>query len=858
MPSASPARPPLFTVVSACYNVARYLPAFIASIDAQDVDPALLEVIMVDDGSSDDTLQVLNAWAERRPGVVRVITQENAGQGAARNTGMAQATGEWITFPDPDDVLDPDYFSRAAAAVRRHPKIHMVATSRWLLNDHTGGLSDVHPLRAQFRSEGVYNLAVNHTFFHGGAVASFMRTDRIRTEGLTFDGRIRPNFEDGHFSARYLLSVAEPKVAFLTTRYHYRKRADGSSTLQNALGDRRRYSDVLRHGYLSVLTEAVRVRGHVPLWLQNFVLYELSYYVGREDAAVGTLAPLDVREEFHALLAEITALLDPVAIRSYRRTSMSTTTRVALEHGWRSEPWVQPYVVASDHDTGRDLVRISYRYTGAAPQERIMLGERQVEPTAAKVRDVMIQGRAVVHERIIWIPLKRVRVELDGRPAQFLPADPPLAHPVLRPQDLGKDPLAHRSRARTGPLGVRDRITLTLAHSKPVRDKYRDAWVLIDRVHNSDDSAEHLFKHLRAEEPDINAWFVVEEDTPCWHRLRAEYGNRIVAHGSDTWKLLMLNATRLISSHADQAIVRPPALRAFGSPKAKFVFLQHGVIKDDLSGWLNGRPIDLFVTSTHGEYNSVVDDHTAYRFTSRETVLTGLPRFDMLHRAGAAFPPEKRDLILISPTWRDNLVAPLRPGSQRRSAYDWITETPYWQNWSGLILSEDLERLGREQGLSVALLPHPNMDEALEAMELPDHVKRFSFNSDVDVREIFARAAVLVTDYSSTAFNSAYIGRPVVYFQFDQKPGQESRHVGLPGYFDYARDGFGPVVHEIAEAEAEIRATVEHGRESREPWRARIEETFPMRDDNNSRRVTREIKKMARPTKVRFVRTDEA
>lgn len=845
MSSSSPTRRPLFTVVSACYDVARFLPDFIRAIEEQEISPQQLEVIMVDDGSTDETPALLAEWAARRPEQIRVITQANAGQGAARNAGIAAARGRWITFPDPDDILDPDYFSRTAAAIRKHRNLDMVATSRWMLDDTTGELSNRHPLRSQFQRDGVYNLGVNHTFFHGGAVAAFMRTERIRTAGLTFDAKVRPNFEDGHFASHYLLLRSEPKVAFITTRYHYRKRADGSSTLQNARVNPRRYTDVLQHGYLELLERAAERYGYVPLWLQQFVLYELNYYVGREDSVVGVLAPAEVRDTFHELMGQIARRLDPMAIRSYRRTPMSPTTRAVLQHGWSEQSWVQPNVVVKKTDDEQGLVQLVYRYTGPAPTERLLVGARELVPTAAKVRDVVIQGRAVLHERILWVPNKRFRIELNGRLAELAQAEEQPAFVALRPGEMPIAPQAPRTPGlEPARLNVRDRLTWTIARSKPIREKFNDAWVLLDRVHNADDSAEHLFRHLRDHEPEVNAWFVVEEDTPCWHRLRADHGNRVVAHGSETWKHLMLNASRLISSHADQAIVRPHALRAFGALPAKFVFLQHGVIKDDLSGWLNARPLDLFVTSTRGEFDSVAGDHTNYRYTAKETVLTGLPRFDMLHRAGAQFPPEKRDLILLSPTWRDSLVAPLRPGSQRRSAYDWITETPYWQNWSGLVLSDDLRRLAEEQGLTVALLPHPNMEDALQAMDLPGYVKRFSFDGDVDVREIFARAAVLVTDYSSTAFNSAYIGRPVVYFQFDQKPGEETRHVGIPGYFDYTRDGFGPVVHELTDAEQAIRATVEHGRESREPWRTRIEETFALRDDQNCARVAAAIKAM--------------
>ena len=76
---------------------------------------------------------------------------------------------------------------------------------------------------------------------------------------------------------------------------------------------------------------------------------------------------------------------------------------------------------------------------------------------------------------------------------------------------------------------------------------------------------------------------------------------------------------------------------------------------------------------------------------------------------------------------------------------------------------------------------------------------------------LYARCALLVTDYSSVAFNVAYIDRPVVYFQFDRDEMLGGRHVGRKGYFEYERDGFGPVVTDLHAAELAIVAAIERG-----------------------------------------------
>ena len=113
--------------------------------------------------------------------------------------------------------------------------------------------------------------------------------------------------------------------------------------------------------------------------------------------------------------------------------------------------------------------------------------------------------------------------------------------------------------------------------------------------------------------------------------------------------------------------IGPPQLGRSGPATWRFGFLQHGVIKDDLSRWLNASELDLFVVSTAPELASVAGDGTAYRFTAKETRNTGLPRFDRLVQLGTAVPAAERDLVIVAPTWRQWLTLPLASGSQRRA-----------------------------------------------------------------------------------------------------------------------------------------------------------------------------------------------
>ena len=111
---------PLVSVVMPCHNAAPYLEEAVASVFAQTLDD--LELILVDDGSSDGSLEIQDRLAAAHPGRITLIRQRNQGPYPARNRGLAQAKGEFVAFLDADDWWREDFLERCHQALRRHPE----------------------------------------------------------------------------------------------------------------------------------------------------------------------------------------------------------------------------------------------------------------------------------------------------------------------------------------------------------------------------------------------------------------------------------------------------------------------------------------------------------------------------------------------------------------------------------------------------------------------------------------------------------------------------------------------------------------------------------------------------------------
>lgn len=114
---------PQISVIIPTYKRSAYLREAIASVLAQTFTD--FELLVVDDGSSDDTAEVVAAFGDKR---IHYIFQENAGRSAARNRGMAESHGEFIAFLDDDDLYLPHKLAVEVAFLERHPEVGLVAS----------------------------------------------------------------------------------------------------------------------------------------------------------------------------------------------------------------------------------------------------------------------------------------------------------------------------------------------------------------------------------------------------------------------------------------------------------------------------------------------------------------------------------------------------------------------------------------------------------------------------------------------------------------------------------------------------------------------------------------------------------
>ncbi|HAN4233363.1 TPA: hypothetical protein IFB63_004867, partial [Escherichia coli] len=179
--------------------------------------------------------------------------------------------------------------------------------------------------------------------------------------------------------------------------------------------------------------------------------------------------------------------------------------------------------------------------------------------------------------------------------------------------------------------------------------------------------------------------------------------------------------------------------------KYKFVFLQHGITKDDQSEWLNSRKIDYLVTASTYEYEDI-SRRGRYRYTTQETVLTGFPRYDNLVKNTIS-----KKQILIMPTWRKDLAGELQKKSSKRVKNPQFSNSIFCEMWGGFLRSDNLKKACFDKGYTVIFYPHPNLVDYIEDLNIPDYIKIGDLSTG-SIQTAFKDADLLITDYSSVAF----------------------------------------------------------------------------------------------------------
>ncbi len=898
----------LFTVIIPVYNAETYLSETVESLINQTIGFENIQLILINDGSKDGSEDICKYYASKYENV-EYHFQENSGVSAARNHGLNLAKGLYINFLDSDDKWDNKAFEEVVVFLSKYGRQKLLAAKEIFFDGQEGEhprnyifkkdkvchleknytYAPVATPQCFFRYDAVEKLRFNENLKHS---EDALFTTEIMLEDMSYGVMSKPVYyyrkHSNNASSSNLIVFSEHYYTDALTLYHdylinktiaelgsvpkfiqyelaynigWRVKDESAHEMDSSLISEYivHLTEILQH----IGDDTIEKQRHIGI---NHKLYMLAIKYGWDyETAIRNL-----KVDENMIVCDMEGDVHPVQkiTRGLKKTQIEfihTDTekgQVVVEGSSKlavPEDIVQVFVEINGKQYDADVYprkhfgfaysfddfryrRLHFRVTAPLDDRmkiRVLFSVNNSDPIEA----TLTFGR--------FVPLNEQFADTTyGKKKGFLyrMEDGQILlekmDTINVPDDLEEKYCAALEKDEEGREVVEFRKKYFAS-----RDSEKKLWIFTDRMTSAEDSGEVMFKYVN-EHPieNVETAFLIRDDVPDYKRLK-EIG-RVIPFNSEEYKLAVLEADMIISSAADDPILNPfKNLQRFIKDlyTYRFVFLQHGVIKDDLSGWLHraNKNIELFVTSAEREKQSIIDG--PYGYSAKEVVVTGLPRFDnFIDDHGTA----KDNSIYVMPTWREWLAPEFDVRAEDvdeiQKSQSGFQDSSYFKFYNNLLKNEKLHELLEKNDYNLYFALHPRMGSEMDAFYSDDRVHLLKPES-FTYGDAFKSMSLLITDYSSVAFNVALLNKPVIYAQFDYDEFYLSgQHTSTEGYFSYENDGFGPVVTTPEAVVQEVEELMERDFVNKEVYQNRIKDFFYYPDDGASRAelVYREILKM--------------
>ncbi len=355
----------------------------------------------------------------------------------------------------------------------------------------------------------------------------------------------------------------------------------------------------------------------------------------------------------------------------------------------------------------------------------------------------------------------------------------------------------------------------------------RNFWLICEEKNEARDNGYWLYKWICENKPKQKVAYAINKKSPDYEKVKGL--GKVISYGTVSHWFWYIVADKNISSQKGgkpNAAVCYLFEVVFKMRKNNRVFLQHGVTKDN-AAWLyycNTR-IRLFITAAKEEHDYIVEN---FGYPKQNIALCGFPRFDSLHNIEI-----DKNTILVMPTWRNWLGRE----SHDNKGLDFIN-TEYYKRWNEFLNSKELDALLTKYGKRILFYPHRNMQKFLQYFTTCSESIEIANWKNYDIQDVLKKSALMITDYSSVFFDFAYMCKPVIFYQFDEKEFREKQYA--EGYFDYHSTPLGKWTDNFQELLSLLQNEIENGMTGN--GEEEIKKIFPLWDTENCKRNYEAIK----------------
>mgnify|MGYP003292612341 CR=1 FL=1 len=327
---------------------------------------------------------------------------------------------------------------------------------------------------------------------------------------------------------------------------------------------------------------------------------------------------------------------------------------------------------------------------------------------------------------------------------------------------------------------------------------------------------------------DGEIYYVIDKNTADWKKV-VPYHKHVLKYLS-LKHMIYLQACKLMISTDTKG--HAYVWRSMGSNikaltyQKKLVFLQHGVTAFKRGHFERGTNVgcESFITTSQFEHDII---HNYLGYPEEEIPITGFARWDVLHDKS-----EGHREILMMPTWRTWLDD---------AENEVFAESDYCKNYMALLNDKRLDEILKKYDVTLNFYLHPKFRKFItEFSVVSENIRLIPFGEE-PLNELMMECNLLITDFSSVAWDVYYMNKPVLFYHFDIEV--ESKTLGF--YMDMKNDIFGDRAEEPEELMELIIEYIESGFAMKEKYKNDREKYFAYIDDNNSERIWKAIQERA-------------
>jgi glycosyltransferase involved in cell wall biosynthesis len=295
----------LFSIIISYKDTEKYIQTTLDSLYRQTCGfRELVQVILVNDGSKDNSKNIVELNKKYYPNNITSIDSLGNGVAAAKNTGLKYANGKYVNFLDSDDYLSDDALQKVLSYFDKNEEIDIVAIPMYFFDNQVGP----HMLNKKFTYSRVIDINEEPESILLSSASSFIKRSSIEQsfdENLSFG-------EDSLFITSMLMYKQKYGVV-ADAQYYYRKRVEGTSLMQNTYNNVSYYTTFLDHFILRLISE-YELKKSKSNYLQHVIAYNIQWPLRKQERPKGMSS--EILEEYWGKIEKILTYLDESAIES--------------------------------------------------------------------------------------------------------------------------------------------------------------------------------------------------------------------------------------------------------------------------------------------------------------------------------------------------------------------------------------------------------------------------------------------------------------------------------------------------------------------------------------------------------------